>query len=286
MTTASKSGLRDIAESSFTGYFLDPHKIEVEKGFNARDFSLPENIEHIKNLAESIAAVGVLNPLVIRYVNSKAILVDGESRLRAVKQAIRNGAEIKAVPVVTEAKHISEEERIASLLSRNTGKPLTMLERGEVFARLKNFGWTDADIARKTGITGAHVSNIMTLHTAPAAVKALVVAGQIAPSQAVQTIRDHGTDAAKVLKEAVKHSDDGKITAKQITAQPTKKKDKRNPLAFGRTDALGMFGALCDIYFTGGDRRSQGMARNVLEDIIGSDWKAVAHEYHLEHNEK
>lgn len=285
MATATKNGLRDLAESTFTGYHIDPHEIEVQKGFNARDFSLPENQEHVANLAESIKAVGVQNPLVIRYVNGKAILVDGESRLRAVKKAIKDGAEIKTIPVIQEGKHVSEEDRIASLLSRNTGKPLNMVERGEVFARLKNFGWTDADIARKTGITGAHVSNILTLHTAPAAIKQMVTHEQVSASTAIQTLREHEPqEAVKVLKEAAKQSDNGRVTARNLPS-PSKKREKRNPLAFGRTDALGMFGALCDIYFNGGDRRTQGIARNVFEDIIGSDWKAVAHAYHKEHNE-
>lgn len=286
MATATKNGLRDMAESSFNGFRIDPRKIEVEKGHNVRDFSLQENQEHVNQLSQSIAALGVQNPLVVRYEKGRVVLVDGECRLRATMKAIKDGAEIKTVPVITEPAHTSEEGRIVELLTRNTGKQLNMLERGEVFARLKNFGWTDADIAKKTGITGAHVSNILTLHTAPVAVKTMVAQGQIAPTLAVQAIRDHGAEAPKVLKEVAKSSDNGKVTTKTLeTVKPKVRKEKRNPLAFGRQDALSMFGALCDIYFTSGDRRAQGMCRNVFEDIIGDDWKAVAHAYHKEHNE-
>lgn len=274
--------LRDLAAGTFEGYRLDPQSIEVQKGFNARDFSLPENQEHVTNLAASIRIVGVQNPLVVRFAEGKAILVDGESRLRAVKQAIKEGAEIKSVPVIAEARHVSEEDRIASLLSRNTGKPLNMIERGEVFARLKNFGWTDADIATKTGITGAHVANILTLHSAPLAIKTMVTQAQVSATTALQTLREHEPqEAVKVLREAAKT---GRVTAKDLPPA-TKKREKRNPLAFGRTDALNMFGTLCDIYFTSGDRRAQTMCRNTFEDIIGSDWKTIAHTYHTEHNE-
>lgn len=286
MATASKEGMRAIAEGTFTGYHIDPRIIEIDKGFNARNFDLPENVEHVQNLSDSIKAVGVQNPLVVRFTGGRPILVDGESRLRAVRKAIKDGADIKTIPVVQEGKHVSEEERVASLVTRNTGKQLTMLERGDVFARLKSFGWSDSEIAKKTGITAAHVSNIMALHTAPQQVKAMVAQGQVSSSQAVQVIREHGADAASVLKEVAKSSDNGKVTAKSMEhVKPTTRREKRNPLAFGRTDALSMFGALCDVYFTSGDRRAQGMCRNVFEDIIGSDWKTVAHAYHKEHNE-
>lgn len=290
--TASKNGLRDLSQGTFNGYRIDPRQIEVEKGFNARNFDLPENQEHVNNLATSIAAVGVQNPLVVRYEKNRIILVDGESRLRATLKAIKDGAEIKTVPVIQEEKHINEEDRIASLLSRNTGKPLNFIERGEVFARLKNFGWTDADIARKTGITQAHVSNIMALHSAPAPIKKAVAQGQISSTTAIQVMRDHGDDAAKVIKEVISEAkEDGKskVTAKDLeNIKPRVRKEKRDPLAFSRTDAKQFLAGLCDIYFNAKDLSQgqiQGICRNIMEDVLGADWKAIAKEFHAEANE-
>jgi ParB/RepB/Spo0J family partition protein len=238
-------------------------------------------------LADSIKAVGVLNPIVVRYDSGKVTLVDGESRLRAVKLALSEGAEIKSIPVITEAQHTSEEDRVASLLTRNTGKPLNFIERGDVFAKLIGYGWTEADIARKTGITGAHVNNIMQLHSAAPSVKKAVEAGKISPSLAVQQIRDHGKDAVKAINAAIEDANAAgkqKATAKNIKTK-SKDKAKRDPLAFSRPEAKQMFAAMCDIYFTAEDR-SQAMriCRNVFEDVVGSEWKAIATSYHKEIN--
>lgn len=292
MATASKNGLRELAESSFSGYRIDPRKIKVEKGHNVRNFDLEENQKHVESLASSIAANGVQNPLVVRFTKGEAWLVDGECRLRATMQAIKNGADIKTVPVIQEPQHTSEEDRIVELLTRNSGKQLNFLERGEVFTRLKNFGWTDAQIAQKTGITQAHVSNIMALHTAPKEIKKAVADGTVSSSTAIQLIRDHGEDAPKVLKEVAaeaKHDGKAKITAKDMEhIKPSRQKEKRDPFAFTKTDAKDMLAALCDIYFNVGElteRQIQTVCRNVFEDKLGADWKAIASEYNAEVNQ-
>lgn len=290
MATTSKNGLREMADKGFSGYYLDPRKIKVEKGHNVRNFDLQENQDHVNALASSIAAVGVQNPLVVRFQKGEVFLVDGECRLRATMQAIKDGAEIKTVPVIQEPAHTSETDRIVELLTRNTGKQLNILERGEIFKRLKDFGWSDADIAKKTGITQAHVSNIMTLHEAPQQIKAAVEKQIIAPSMAIQLIRDHGDSAAKVLKEVVAEAkEDGKtkITAKDVEhIKPSVKKEKRDPLAFGRTEAKQFFAGLCEIYFEKDVERSQALTicRNIFEDTLGADWKAVAKAFHNEVN--
>lgn len=289
MATASKNGMRDMADGTFMGFRLDPRKIEVEKGHNVRNFDLQENIDHVNQLAQSIAAVGVQNPLVVRYKDGKAILVDGESRLRAVKQAIKHGADIKTIPVIVEPAHTSEEDRIVELLTRNSGKQLNFLERGEVFARLKNFGWSDADIARKTGITQAHVSNIMALHSAPAPIRKMVAENKVAPTLAVEMIRTHGDEAGKVLKEVSASSDNGKVTKKHVAdIKPKVRKDKRDPFAFGRTEAKQFLAAITDIYFNVRELTEpqiQGVCRNVMEDTLGADWKALAKAYNEEVNQ-
>jgi ParB/RepB/Spo0J family partition protein len=282
--TDTKGGAKAFAESTFTGYNLDPKLIQVEPGFNARKFDTPENVEHVKNLAASIKAVGVQTPLMVRFKEGKFFLVDGESRLRAVKLAIKEGAEIKTVPVIQEGKHIGEVERVASLLSHNSGKQLNALERGDVFSRLKAYGWSDLDIAAKTGITAAHVSNILLLHAGPPAVQKLVIEGKASPTLAIQAIRDHGDDAAKVLKDAVASAAAAgkeKATAKDV-AEPTKKKVKRDPLAFSRGDATQFFGGMV-VGYSEKDLDRPAMLRifrNIFEDILGEDWKNIVKDYY------
>lgn len=296
MPTDTKAGAKAFASSTFTGLNIDPKIIKIDKGFNARNFESHENQEHVRGLADSIKAMGVQSPLIVRFKDGEFFLVDGESRLRAVKLLLKEGVEIKSVPAVQEQKNTSEETRVASLLSHNSGKRLNQIEQGEVFTRLKNYGWSDLEIAAKTGISTAHVSNIMLLSAAPPAVKKQIVEGKVSSTLAIQTMREHGDKAPDVLKDAVKNAEASgkdKATAKHVTAlapaKRTRKSNNANPLALTRTQAKQMLAGLTDIYFniktqelTAG--QVQTICRNIFEDVLGKQWKEIALEFHNEVN--
>jgi ParB/RepB/Spo0J family partition protein len=288
LSTETKSGARGLAESTFTGLHVDPRKIKVEKGFNPRDFSNPENVESVRELANSIKAAGLKTPLIVRFKDNDLWLVDGERRLRAIMLLVKEGVEFKTVKATLEDKNVSEDQRLASVFEyNNQSKPLTQLEVGELFARLKGYGWTDEQIAERRGITPTHVGNIMMLHAAPPAVKKVVNDGKISSTLALELIRDHGDKASAVIKETIANAEQsGKdhATKKHVTAEaPAKKKrnGKVDPLAFNRTQGKQMFAAMSEIYF---DREIERPAvlrviRDVFSDIIGSDWQKVAKDY-------
>ena len=279
--TPNKAGAKAFAESTFTGLNIDPRKIKVQEGFNARNFDAPENQEHVRGLADSIKEVGVQTPLIVRFVNGEFYLVDGESRLRATLLAIKEGAPIKSVPAIQEGKGVSEIERVASLITRNTGKRLTMLEQGDVFARLQKLGWKDKEIAVKTGMTPANVSNIMQLHSAPEKLKKAVAEGKASGTLAVQMIREHGPDKAlSALSDAMAQASfegKDKVTAKHVAPNKSKKKTARAPFSFTSTEAKSIFGGLVDLYnnYLPGteNRKARQVCINVFENLYGEDWK-------------
>ncbi len=283
-TVDTKAGFRNYAEGTFTGYLVDPRVILVETGFNARDFSNPENVEHVETLSQSIKSIGVQTPIVVREKDGKIYLVDGESRLRATLKAIKDGAEIKTIPAVKEVKATSDADRVASLLTRNLGKPLNSLERGEVFARLQKFGWKDVEIAVRVGMTAANVSNIMKLYAAPETIKNLVKTGKVAASMAIQAIRDHGDKAADVISEAVDNATaEGKpkATKKNIT-QKAEKVTQRAPFSFNATESKMIFGALVDLHRTlkgPENKQNRQICINVFEQIYEGDWKEYVKQY-------
>ncbi len=198
----SKTGIAAIAEGRTDLFRMDPRKIVIRHGWNSRDFDLPENQEHVEQLAASIREVGVREPLAGYLDDGEFVLTNGESRLRAVLSLIADGVEIKSVPVQPEPRHASEADHLASQIIRNSGKPFTPIENAKVFARLMDFGWSAKDIAAKTGITPERVAQIAKLNSVTEAVRKHIQKGEIT-SSLVQRIQQKAKSAAEVEEQVV-----------------------------------------------------------------------------------
>jgi ParB/RepB/Spo0J family partition protein len=264
---------------------LDPKLIKIEEGFNARDFDTKANKEHVKELAASIKEVGVLESLTVRYdaKTSEYYLVNGESRLRATLLAIEGGAPIKSVPVNFERKGTSTEDRIATLITRNEGKKLEVLEQAEVFSRLSNLGWADLQIAKKTGKTGPFVGSVLKLAAAPAKLKKLISDGQVSASLAIDILRAQEFDydkAYEALSDAVATAASlggKKATAKHVDPAKGKKESSTSstPLHFQRGCVNEFINVLAAIAAdTSLHRGTRTKAKNVLEnaDVDYKEW--------------
>ena len=81
-------GIREIAEGRSDVHRVNPFLIKIEPGFNAREIDAPSTQEHIDELAQSIAKIGVQRPLKVRNKGGEMLLKDGECRLRATIRAI------------------------------------------------------------------------------------------------------------------------------------------------------------------------------------------------------
>jgi ParB/RepB/Spo0J family partition protein len=199
------NGIRDMP-------MIDPRIIVVENGHNPRDYNLPENRAHLDELKASIRANGTLVPLLVRWdaANKSAILVDGECRLRANLELINEGVEIAAVPTVQVAGG-NEADRLLTSITANTGKPLSKWELGTAFQRLYKFGWSEEQIASKTGYRPAFITEAMELADAPIEVKQLLSTRAVTPSLALDELRANGSAAVQTLQAmASKHKASGK----------------------------------------------------------------------------
>lgn len=184
-------------------YSLDPRLITEKPGFNVR-VENEELTAHIEQLATSIAEIGVQQPLTVYMDGDNAIITDGHCRLAATMLAISRGADIKSVPVRVEERYSNEADRTLSLLSRNSGKPLTVLEQSSVVKRLLAFGWSESDVRKKTGYSTTHIKNLIELSAAPTVIQYMVGKGQVSATQAVKTVKKDGDKAAEKLQSAVK----------------------------------------------------------------------------------
>lgn len=206
--------IKDISQGRTDVYKLKPSDLNIKDGWNTRDINTPENKEHIEQLSKSIAEIGVKEPLKVVWEDNKAYITNGHCRYHAIMLAIKNGAEIKAVPVLVEDRHANEADRIFTQIVSNSGKPFTQLEQAKVFKKLLDLGWPQKDIAAKSGISGGRVSQILELLTLPEPVKQMIAKGEVSASMAVQTVKADGDKATEKLTAAVTAAKaDGKTRA-------------------------------------------------------------------------
>ncbi len=197
----TKAGLRNFAKGSM----MDPRIIEIDPGFNSRDFSIAKNREHIDFLKASIVErKGIKTPLTVRLNEGRVMLVDGECRLRAVMELIAEGHPIERVPWQSEDRYINEADRLVDQVTRNSGKPFEPLELAHHCRRLEGFGWSHGDIAKKLSLSQSYISHLFGLLTMPEQVQQHIKAGDIAASTAATIIREEGeVNGVAAITEAV-----------------------------------------------------------------------------------
>jgi len=107
------------------------------------------------------------------------------------------------------------------LVTSNSGAALKPLEVAKVCKRLVGYGMDVKDIATRLTLTAAYVNQLLDLLAAPKAVRDLVANGTIAATLAMDTIKKHGKEAAKLLTAGVKEakgSGKTRVTAKHVKA--------------------------------------------------------------------
>jgi len=154
----------------------------------------------LTGLARSISENGVLQPLLVRRDGEALIVVDGERRLRAARDA-----GLKEVPIIIDERPLSDSEvtqRQLVLDAQRSG--LGPLERARAIDTLmRDTAWTGAQVAVKLGISPATVSRLLTLLVLPADVQSKVESGKIPASSAVELARFRDPQERGKLAEEV-----------------------------------------------------------------------------------
>jgi len=210
--------LKDIAAGVKDLYMMDPAKITEELGWNARQEG-PELDAHIRQLCDSIKEIGVQESVTVYMKGDTVVLTNGHCRLMAVRLAISEGAEIKSIPCRVEERYSNDADRVLSLITRNSGKPLSPLEQASVIKRLLGYEWKISEIAAKTGFSVSHVNDLSVLCGADVAVTQMVASGQVSATTAVKTVRKHGNKAPERLQEGVEVAQAAgskRVTAKHL----------------------------------------------------------------------
>lgn len=131
--------------------------------------------DELKDLAESIKASGVIQPIVVRPgKDGRYVLITGERRCRAARLAGKE--KIPAIVRVASDEQAAEMTIIENLQRAD----LNCMEQARAFARLsQEFGLTQEQIGQRVGCSRESVSNYMRLLKLPAEVQQLLVEGRI-----------------------------------------------------------------------------------------------------------
>lgn len=125
----------------------------------------------------------------------------------------------------------NDADRTARIITSATNKPLTPLEMAEGYKRLRAFGWTPIQIAKKVGKSAEHVQQLLALGDAPNAVREMVTSGDVSASRAAKTARSLGGDkAAETLAVQVaeaKAQGASRVTPKTIGGGKTSASEAR-----------------------------------------------------------
>ena len=226
----AKGGIADIAMGRSDLYRIDPRTLVVKEGWNCRDVDFdPTNADDLA-LALSIAANGVKEPLTVTWQEGQAFVTNGHRRRAAAIYAIEElGAVIPVVPVRTEDRHTNEADHVFSMIVRNSGKPLSPIEQGRVFKRLVELGWSESDIAAKSGMSAVWVRQLLDLQAAPAAVTDLVKDGRVSATLAAERLKKSKGDGEAVAKELTEAVEKAKSEGKERATAKHLRKPKEQP---------------------------------------------------------
>jgi ParB family chromosome partitioning protein len=149
---------------------VEPNRDQPRKAFDE---------ESLKELADSIALHGVIQPLIVRKKDEHFEIIAGERRWRAAKLA-----GLKEIPVIV--KDYSEEEIAEiSLIENIQRSDLNPIEEAEAYDKLiKGYGLTQEALAERVSKNRAVIANALRLLRLPQDVRALLENGSLSTGHA------------------------------------------------------------------------------------------------------
>lgn len=156
--------------------------------------------EGIDSLAVSIESVGLLQPIVVRAQGERYVLVAGERRLRASKQA-----GLETVPAVIRDGTDDETNLTEALVENLQREDLSVLEEAAAFQQLLEvFGMTHDEVAKQVGRSRSAVTNTVRLLQLPGPIQAMLANGSLTAGHARALLgSDDDTYAIHIAERAV-----------------------------------------------------------------------------------
>ena len=206
---------------------IEPHPEQPRRHFDE---------EALEELAQSIAARGVIQPVIVRPLgNNRYQLVAGERRWRAAQKA-----QVHEIPAIV--RKLDEREVAALALIENLQrKDLNPVEEARAYQRLADSeGLTQQEIAKFVDRSRSHVANMMRLLGLPDDVLDMVVRDELSMGHARALI--NAPDPAGIAREAANKGlsvrDVEKLARKATRPEPSRRKAREAKDPFGQADIV------------------------------------------------
>ncbi|MBA2920934.1 ParB/RepB/Spo0J family partition protein [Sphingomonas sp. MAH-20] len=149
---------------------IEPHPEQPRRHFDE---------EALDELARSIEARGLIQPIVVRPWQGGYQIVAGERRWRAAQRA-----RLHQVPVIV--RDFDEAETLELALVENIQREdLNAIEEAEAYAKLINrFGHSQEALGRIVHKSRSHIANLLRLLDLPASVRAMLAEGRLSMGHA------------------------------------------------------------------------------------------------------
>ncbi|NLY50890.1 MAG: ParB/RepB/Spo0J family partition protein, partial [Firmicutes bacterium] len=124
------------------------------------------NEQDLLELASSIERYGVLQPVLVRFVEGGFELIAGERRVRACRLL-----KLKTIPALVR-EMTDQDVAVLALLENLQRKDLSFWEEAEGYARLlAEFGLTQEELARRVGKSQSTIANKLRLLRLPSSIR-------------------------------------------------------------------------------------------------------------------
>lgn len=158
--------------------------------------------EALAELAESIAARGVLQPILVRpgETEGEFEIIAGERRWRAAQRA-----KLHTMPAIVRSFDDTGTAEVA-LIENVQRADLSPLEEADAYAALiSRFGHKQDEVGRLVGKSRSHVANLLRLRDLPEKVRASLDAGELTMghARAILTADDPESLAAQIVRDGL-----------------------------------------------------------------------------------
>jgi ParB family chromosome partitioning protein len=198
----------------------------------------------LAELAASIAAQGVLQPILVRPAGEERFeIVAGERRWRAAQRA-----GLHAIPALVRALDDVQVAEIA-LIENVQRADLNAIEEARAYQQLiERFGRTQASVGEAVGKSRAHIANLLRLLALPEAVQDLVRTGALSAGHARAALSADDPEAAArhfvekglSVREAERHVSSARQIEKAVKGLKAPKDADTEALEGDLSAALGL----------------------------------------------
>ena len=154
----------------------------------------------LDELAQSIAAKGVLQPILLRPSGEGFEIIAGERRWRAAQRA-----QLHRIPAIVRDLDDAASAEVA-LIENVQRTDLSAIEEAEGYHQLiSRFAHSQEDVARLVGKSRSHVTNLLRLLDLPEEVREMLLRGDISMghARAIATSGDPVAIARRILGEGL-----------------------------------------------------------------------------------